>query len=101
MLISQTRSGLRDQLALVSNYRHVNEIKFNPEKTVFLIFNKKVIMSLDDRWLDAWQGELYLSGNPITEVDRMKYLGVQITNKNRNEEHFNTRNARHWLPFTD
>lgn len=47
--ISKTRAGLCDQLDCVTEFDIKNEIKFNPSKSVFIIFNKNVKMRAVDR----------------------------------------------------
>ncbi|CAF0811999.1 unnamed protein product [Brachionus calyciflorus] len=37
LLLSQTRAGLRDQLSFVADFGEKNEIKFNPQKSVYMI----------------------------------------------------------------
>ena len=91
LLINQSRGGLRDQLNCVTNYGAKKEIKFNPNKTVYMVFNKNVRMGAAERWKDSWQGTLELAGNPITQVSCMKYLGVEINDKDNNIDHLRVR----------
>ncbi|CAF0943225.1 unnamed protein product [Brachionus calyciflorus] len=51
-------------------------------------------MRLGDRLIDSWQGELELGGDKIDETKCMRYLGVEINNKNTNADHFTKRRSK-------
>lgn len=87
LLISDTKIGLQNQLQVVEAYGKQHEIKYNPAKTTLLIFNKNSRIRKNDKW----QGTLYLDNQMIKEVNSMKYLGVEINNKNTNVEHIDKR----------
>ncbi|CAF0805401.1 unnamed protein product [Brachionus calyciflorus] len=86
LLIIETRNGLREQLNCVTEYGKENEIKFNPNKSVFMVFNKSTLNRMEDRW----QGPLELAGNRINQVTCMKYLGVEINDKENSLDHIKT-----------
>lgn len=87
LLVSDTKIGLQNQLLVVERYGQVHEIKYNPSKTTFIVFNGKSRIRKNDKW----QGSLYLDNVMIKEVDLMKYLGVELNNKNTNTDHLNKR----------
>ena len=87
MLISKTKSGLQQQLKLVEEYGQINDIKYNPEKTVFLIYNQSLKRNSTELRDDINQSDLILDNKTITRVERMKYLGVEISDDFRNESH--------------
>ena len=41
-MVSTTKSGIQKILDHIEEYGHIFEIKYNPEKTSFMIFNQKI-----------------------------------------------------------
>ncbi|CAF0930523.1 unnamed protein product [Brachionus calyciflorus] len=78
LLISPTKKGLQDMLDIISKIGKELEIKFNPNKTVYVIFNKKKSRNMKDRRDDMWNDLLKLDGEEITRADSLKYLGVEL-----------------------
>lgn len=91
ILISTTKQGLNKQIKEVEKFGTNNEISYNPSKTTFMIFNNSVIRKSDENKCDLWQEELFLNEIKITQVKSMKYLGVIITEDDKNTEHINKR----------
>lgn len=87
MLVSKTKSGLQQQLKLVEEYGQLNDIKYNPSKTVFLIYNQTIKRNAQEKREDINQNDLILDNKPIMRVDKMKYLGVEISDDFRNNTH--------------
>ncbi len=69
----------------MEKYGIENEIKFNPEKTVTMVFNKHVKMTRAYKLKDRWQDDLKMGQEKLTVVENMKYLGVQIDHNNKSK----------------
>ncbi|CAF1136071.1 unnamed protein product, partial [Brachionus calyciflorus] len=82
LLISTSLSGLQKQLDVVHKYGIDNEIKYNPEKTVYLRFGTTE---------NKTRVTLKLGETPICEVSETKYLGIEISNVNENKVHLDKR----------
>ncbi|CAF0743838.1 unnamed protein product [Brachionus calyciflorus] len=91
LLVSSTKEGLQQQLNIVQDYGLNNEIKYNPDKTVFMIFHFKLKRNVAELKEDIWQGNLVLDGTAIKRVDTMKYLGVDISEDDRLSKHLSKR----------
>ncbi|CAF1004711.1 unnamed protein product, partial [Brachionus calyciflorus] len=87
ILISTTKLGLQQQIIILEEFGIFNEIKYNPNRTVFIVFNKNV----DEIRRDNWQEDIYLDGSKLTQVTSMKYLGVNISDDDKNTEHISKR----------
>lgn len=92
LLISTTKSDLQSQINTVESYGVENEIKYNPEKTTLMIFNEKVSRTVETKKLDTWQDDVKLNNIPIKRVKNMKYLGVEISDDDKNKQHLDKRN---------
>ncbi len=88
-IVSDTKLGLKLILDEISLYGLDNDIKFNPSKTVLMIFNDKVKRTRDERLRDIWQGEILMSGIPLRRDETNKYLGVQISQTKSNTPQLN------------
>jgi hypothetical protein len=91
VLISTRKIELQQQLLIIEAYGTLNEISYNPTKTVFMIFNLNITRSSSETKQDLWQEELSLNGAKITQVDSMKYLGVDIMDNDKNTDHIKRR----------
>ncbi|CAF1011374.1 unnamed protein product, partial [Brachionus calyciflorus] len=86
LLISNTKKALQEMLDIISEVGKELEIKFNPNKTVYTVFNRHVARTSQDRKDDLWQNKLCLEGEEIKRVDGIKYLGVEL-NQDLNDIH--------------
>jgi len=84
LLISTTRKGMQVQLDALTKYGIDFDIKWNPLKTEYIIFNKDLVRSKEEVTNDHWLGMPQLSNEIISEVEQFRYLGVWISNKNNN-----------------
>ncbi|CAF0820365.1 unnamed protein product [Brachionus calyciflorus] len=91
VLISTTKQGLQDQIMVIERYGIDNEITYNPDKTTLMVFNKNLNRSAKEQRLDTWQGDLTLNAIKIQQVDTMKYLGVNISDDDKNGNHITRR----------
>ncbi|CAF0945202.1 unnamed protein product [Brachionus calyciflorus] len=91
LLISDTKKGMQELLKIVEEYGCDFEMKFNPEKTTFLIFNQKFTRTAKDRKEDIWQAQLVLQNEEITRVNSIKYLGVYINDDLNDKIHLENR----------
>jgi hypothetical protein len=75
----------------VDSYFYDNEIKVNGDKTVLLVFNKRIFRSKKELETDKNQTKLKLQGFELTETYDLKYLGVEIRADQSNVTHIETR----------
>ena len=94
MLLSNIKSDLNKLLKIVEEYGYNYGMKFNPEKTMFMVFGDKILMNLANNTLDGNQANLMLEGKLITRVPNMRYLGVQISETGKVEKHLNNRKQK-------
>ncbi|CAF0797293.1 unnamed protein product [Brachionus calyciflorus] len=71
VLKSTTKKGLQEQIDITERYGYEIEINYNPSKTTYMVFNE----------------DLILNGSTITQVESMKYLGVNISDDDKNTVH--------------
>jgi len=77
-------------LNIISEYGIKYEVKFNPNKTVFTIFNNKVKKSSWELNIDS-KIKLILSNEEIKFEKHFKYLGVLISDDMKPERHMDSR----------
>lgn len=94
LLISETKIGLRRQLEIVEKYGHEFDVKFNPDKTVYMVFNEKCERSAEAKRKDIWQGRLALCDSELEKTDCMKYLGFEIDKENNDKKHIQKRKQK-------
>ncbi|CAF1085401.1 unnamed protein product [Brachionus calyciflorus] len=87
LLVSSIKRGLQELLDKVNVSGNELEIKFNPSKTIFIIFNHKIKRSASDRRDDSWQEPLKLTGEIIVKVESTKYLGVELNTPYKDAQH--------------
>ena len=88
ILVAFSKACLQKLLDIVSNFGKNREIKFNPDKSVAMVFdydkqkkNKK----------DAVLNPQRLNGEPIPVVNSMRYLGIFINENGNNTTHLDTK----------
>jgi hypothetical protein len=91
LLMSTTKKGLQEQINITQQFGETNEISYNPSKTILMVFNKKTTRTAQEMRSDSWQENVKLNGTNIEQVSQMKYLGVQISEDDKNVEHINKR----------
>ena len=82
LLISDNLQALQSLLDITEDYGRKWEIKFNPEKTVFMEFGSQSKFLIRNSNLKFDQKE-------IKKVEKMKYLGCHYNNKLNNKDHLN------------
>ncbi|RNA40614.1 RNA-directed DNA polymerase from mobile element jockey-like [Brachionus plicatilis] len=87
LLLSSTKKGLQIQLEIIQQYGEANEIKYNPDKTTLMVFNSSIKRNKNELNSDSWQGDLVLNGDVIKRVSKMKYLGMILTDDDKNAAH--------------
>lgn len=82
ILLSNKLEDLERMLSITEEYGKRQEIKFNPSKTVYMIFgsNKKEL-TIHPRF----------DGIEIKRVNQMRYLGFMLNDKLTNQDHLKTR----------
>ncbi|RMZ94372.1 RNA-directed DNA polymerase from mobile element jockey-like [Brachionus plicatilis] len=91
LLLSTSKYGLKTQLEAIEEYGNKYEIKFNPDKTSFMIFNQAKTRSCQEKRADTWQADVMLNGIAINQVKSMKYLGVHISDDDKNKVQIDNR----------
>jgi hypothetical protein len=91
LLITQNKIDMQLMLAKLSNLGKNYEIKFNAEKSMYLIFNKYHVRKKAEQLYDSWDGELLLACKPIEKVESFKYLDAIISDTDSNSEHIKKR----------
>ena len=91
LLISTTKLGLQKQLNILQEYGAKNEIKYNPQKTVYMVFNQKIQRNAAEAREDIWQSNLTLDGSKIEKVSSMRYLGAEISEDDKVNNHIDKR----------
>lgn len=76
LILSSTKKGLKELIEIVERYGEKYEIKFNPEKTVYMVFYQKTTRTAVERLNDSWQGAITLDSEEVRKVSVMKYLRV-------------------------
>ena len=69
LLISSSKSGLQRQLNTVQKYGIENEIKYNPEKIVYMLFNSQNRV----KNISEAANQLELDGQHVKKVSQFKY----------------------------
>ena len=91
LIVSNVLSNVQKMLNEVDSYCNDNEIKVNGDKTVLLIFNKRIYRAKKELDLDKNQNKLNLQGIELIESYDLKYLGVQMRADQSNITHIETR----------
>lgn len=94
LLMSTSKKGLQDQIDVAQKSGDLNEIAFNPSKTTFMIFYKNVARTAQERRLDLWQEDINIKNTGIKQITHMRYLGVEISDDDKNLEHLNLRKRK-------
>ena len=82
LLFSTSATEAQRMLDVCTEFSRTHQVKFNPDKTNFMIYSPK------DNNKDL---VLRLCGNPIVRAESVKYLGSQIQTNYTNKEHVNKR----------
>ena len=91
LVLNETKSGLQRQLRIIEDYGIEYDIKYNPDKTVFMVLNEEIRRSATLRREDVWQEDLVLWGINIQKISQMKYLGFEIDSRNKDNCHIQKR----------
>ncbi|CAF1064992.1 unnamed protein product, partial [Brachionus calyciflorus] len=91
LLLSTTKKGLQELLNIVTSFGSKNEVKFNPDKTIYLTFNNKISRTKSEKLMDIWNGDLTLDGRDIRKSNELKYLGVIMNDENSDKPHLERR----------
>ena len=99
LLLSNTKEGLQKMLDVTQKYGEKWEIKFNPDKTTFMVFGeKKKDKKKQPNNSDA---NLIFDGTIIKRVKTMKYLGVIFDESLTNNKHLETRRTMTYSAITN
>jgi hypothetical protein len=92
LIITHTKLNMQLMLNKLSELGEELEIKFNPNKSVYMVFNPIAYRTKNELKEDSWNGNLLLAGKKIDEVNVIKYLGAEIGNNN-NKVHLKKRKS--------
>jgi hypothetical protein len=81
VLVANKLKDLEKLLKITEEYGKNQEIKFNPTKTTYMIFNSSKKESKHPQF----------DGVELKRVKSMRYLGIMLNDKLTNKEHINTR----------
>jgi hypothetical protein len=87
VLFANSKQEMQLMINIVEKFGTGLEIKFNPEKTNFLVINEHLKMS--EHLLQNMT--LKLNGLPVVKVESVKYLGNIINSALNNTDHINNR----------
>ena len=93
IIVSNSKEGMQKQLEVVTNFGLENYIKYNPDKTVFMVFNHCISKQAKDRILDNVNEPITLDGVEIKRVDQMRYLGDEINLRLDHKDHCKRRKS--------
>jgi hypothetical protein len=91
LLISETKIDLQKSIDEVAKFGEEFEIRFNPEKTVYLVFNSSIARTAEERRRDIWQGDVLIGEERINKVSQFKYLGVELSEDSSDKPHLEKR----------
>lgn len=89
VLVSNTKEGLQKMLDVTQKYGNTVEVKYNPDKTVYMIFGQNKLEKMLD--MQNQTSNPTFDGIRITRVESMRYLGVIIEDSMKNIKHLTTR----------
>lgn len=87
IILSNEKIGICRQITCIEQYGNENGLRFNPDKTELLIFNKNIKRNRTAVLHDEWQDEIFLNGKPVKEVKTMRYLGSYLSHDLSSGEH--------------
>jgi len=87
LLIGKTKIDLQLLLAKLSSLGAELEIKFNADKSHFMIFNRFCQLTANEKLEDEWNEDLILADKPIKRVETIRYLGAILHDCNFNHAH--------------
>jgi hypothetical protein len=90
MLVAGSRLDLQKMLDVITNYGNNYEVKFNPNKTVYTIFNNNIYKTSWEKLIDS-KVTLKLSEEKIKFEQKFKYLGIIIDSNINVESHLDSR----------
>ena len=80
VVFSPSLKGLQVLMDICNNYMTTNFLKLNTKKTKCIKFEKKKVQPRCSQ-------DLYIGGQNIEFVDRIKYLGFILTSNNKDDDH--------------
>ena len=85
VLFANSKQEMQLMINIVEKFGSGSEIKFNPEKTNFLVINEH--LKVNEHLLQNMT--LKLNGLPVVKVESVKYLGNIINSALNNTDHLN------------
>jgi hypothetical protein len=86
-----TKIGLQSQIDICSRYGKQYGIKFNPDKSILMIFNLDVKRTNGEILNDLWQQDVHMDGNQINRVYSVRILGYILSCDLKNAMHMEKR----------
>ena len=97
LLLAPRREETSIQLKVIEEYGIKNGMKFNPEKTELVIFNKFGKRKAGASFTDDWKGDLVLDDSIVKEVESFRYLGSYLSYNMKNKFHISKRRSAAFL----
>ena len=91
LVLSQTKIEMQKLLGIADKIGNELEIKFNAQKTNLMVFNQNIKRTNKATKEDLWQGNVTLGEKTIQEVKNMRYLGIELSEDNKNKLHIEKR----------
>lgn len=91
LILSHSKADTQKQLNLLTEIGQILSIKYNPIKTVYMVYNKTVKISKQTFNNEIRQPALKLAGEMITYATNIKYLGYHLTDNGKFDVHIQKR----------
>ena len=88
LLVSTSVADLMKQLEIVGNYGCKYGIKYNPDKSLYMVFNENYYSKKKKK-----KTKITLDNQIIKQVSKMKYLGMEISSDNKNKSQLESRRS--------
>ena len=93
LILSHTKRGLRRLSKAVEDFGVINEIKYNSNKTYYMLFNEKAKVSSIVKTSEKIQPGPSLNGGKIIRTHELRYLGLELNDLNKNGSHLKKRKS--------
>ena len=97
LLMATNKEETSIQLKIIEAYGKEHGIKFNPDKTELVVFNRFIKRKPGTVAVDNWNEELMLDGQVVKEVPSFRYLGSYLSYDLNNKTHITKRRSAAFL----
>ena len=89
LIMTDSLEKMKKALKICEEFGKINEIKYNPKKTQIMATNGK----------NMRKENIKLCNEEIEWVNKLKYLGIWINQKNNNKDHLQERRIKAWASY--